>query len=390
MCSSDLFKGSPQLGENAGSRLMEDGQSTVPYLRTVENKRMCQITAVDSTTLASGGRVGEIHADGVIWGSFFWALRQRTASISTTSMCANCSAAEIILTRALESMGSSASFNDAALAVQQVAASVFGAPAGQLVGCMSCEWDMTGCADRTRTVFANETHEALLVDSSAGSYGGVTPTDFQYVIAVPANTGLLFSRFLIESGSLTILARVGSKVTWSGTTHNATNMITAQGQTLPAQATAGNWYLQGSHDGAAIRKFGFRVNFASGTAPARPAPPVYACTLGGTFPAGCACTPQCAGKQCGSDGCGGSCGTCATNQTCAPSSQCGCALACTGKQCGPDGCGGICGMCGAGSSCTTSGTCACTPNCAGRLCGSDGCGGTCGAACPAEIGRAHV
>ena len=31
---------------------------------------------------------------------------------------------------------------------------------------------------------------------------------------------------------------------------------------------------------------------------------------------GCACTPQCNGKQCGDDGCGGSCGNCGANQAC--------------------------------------------------------------------------
>lgn len=382
-CVSLAFKGAPQLGENAGSRLREDGQTTVPYLRTVENKRMCQITSIDGTTLALGGRIGEIHVDGVIWGSFFWALRQRLASVSTTGLCANCNAAEVALTRALESLGSGASFNDATLGVQQVTASVFGAQAAQLVGCMSCEWDMAGCADRTRTIYPGETHEALLVDSSAGSYGGVTPATFQYVLAVPANTTVNFNRFLIESGSLTVLARFGGKVTWSGTTNNATTTITAQGQLLPAQATAGNWYLQGAHDGADIRRFGLRVNFMPAGSPSnRPPPPAYSCTLGGAFPGGCACTPQCAGKMCGSDGCGGTCGTCASGQMCSLNSQCACVPACAGKQCGPDGCGGTCGACPGGNSCTAAGTCACVPTCTGRVCGSDGCGGTCGAGCP--------
>jgi hypothetical protein len=31
---------------------------------------------------------------------------------------------------------------------------------------------------------------------------------------------------------------------------------------------------------------------------------------------GCACAPQCGGKVCGDDGCGGSCGNCGVNQTC--------------------------------------------------------------------------
>jgi len=34
------------------------------------------------------------------------------------------------------------------------------------------------------------------------------------------------------------------------------------------------------------------------------------------------CTPQCAGRACGNDGCGGSCGTCGAGTTCNPSNQC--------------------------------------------------------------------
>ena len=34
------------------------------------------------------------------------------------------------------------------------------------------------------------------------------------------------------------------------------------------------------------------------------------------------CTPMCAGRACGDDGCGGSCGTCTTGQTCGAAGQC--------------------------------------------------------------------
>jgi len=72
-----------------------------------------------------------------------------------------------------------------------------------------------------------------------------------------------------------------------------------------------------------------------------------------------ACAPACAGKQCGSDGCGGTCGTCASGKVCDATSQCiaACTPACAGKQCGGDGCGGTCGTCGAGTSCNASGQC---------------------------------
>lgn len=74
------------------------------------------------------------------------------------------------------------------------------------------------------------------------------------------------------------------------------------------------------------------------------------------------CTPSCGGRQCGDDTCGGSCGTCAGNQTCNEVGQCiantgGCTPSCEGKQCGNDGCGGSCGTCIGDKTCNASGQC---------------------------------
>lgn len=98
---------------------------------------------------------------------------------------------------------------------------------------------------------------------------------------------------------------------------------------------------------------------------------------------GASCTPVCGGKQCGADGCGGSCGTCQAGASCSAAGQCvtACAPSCAGKQCGPDGCGGQCGQCTSVQTCGASGQCedgACQPACGGRQCGADGCGGSCG------------
>lgn len=90
----------------------------------------------------------------------------------------------------------------------------------------------------------------------------------------------------------------------------------------------------------------------------------------------CSCVPDCAGKTCGSDGCDGTCGTCGDNETC-DDGACVCVPDCNGKQCGDDGCGGSCGSCPSGV-CSPSGQCNCVPSCAGRVCGDDGCGGSCG------------
>jgi hypothetical protein len=125
------------------------------------------------------------------------------------------------------------------------------------------------------------------------------------------------------------------------------------------------------------------------------------------------CTPKCSGKQCGSDGCGGMCGSCAADETCTAAGLCLPAKACFGKAGEIGSCcdgntvatcawpntltkvdcatkGMACGWTGTAFGCTATpaqappGTAAmcpgstCTPKCAGKECGSDGCGGVCG------------
>ena len=133
------------------------------------------------------------------------------------------------------------------------------------------------------------------------------------------------------------------------------------------------------------------------------------------------CTPECEGKECGDDGCGGTCGTCNYHGECIDAGCCDvpcdglcckaeegevcfvdscCVPACDDpEKCGDDGCGGSCGDCAAGKECIDSLCCesslvcggecceemqvcfsnyCCTPECTGKECGEDGCGGSCG------------
>jgi len=95
-----------------------------------------------------------------------------------------------------------------------------------------------------------------------------------------------------------------------------------------------------------------------------------------------ACLPQCEGRECGDNGCGGLCGYCPYGSLC-KAGLCVeyCVPDCTGKQCGDDGCGGLCGDCEVNEFCAEDFHCVlkgCVPDCAGRACGPDGCGGSCG------------
>jgi hypothetical protein len=102
----------------------------------------------------------------------------------------------------------------------------------------------------------------------------------------------------------------------------------------------------------------------------------YVCLDGGT----CMCVPNCEGKQCGTDGCGGDCASCPEEFICidAVCEPIECQPDCQGKQCGSDGCEGSCGTCGQQELCEE-GKCVCQPACADKECGDDGCDGVCGA-----------
>jgi hypothetical protein len=123
------------------------------------------------------------------------------------------------------------------------------------------------------------------------------------------------------------------------------------------------------------------------------------CTAG---QCGGGCTPSCEGRACGSDGCGGSCGTCRGGTTCNPNGQCAsncegqicgttccsagqtcdpstgqcvssCTPACSCRQCGSDGCGGSCSACPGDASCNASGQCVASGGPPGS-CGNPGTG----------------
>ena len=104
--------------------------------------------------------------------------------------------------------------------------------------------------------------------------------------------------------------------------------------------------------------------------------PGFGC-LNGICEAG-ECDPQCLGKECGDDDCGGDCGPCPGGYAC-EGTVCVCSPDCVDKECGDDGCGGSCGDCGPDVACEDN-LCVCTPNCLGmgKDCGPDGCGGSCG------------
>ncbi|RME23224.1 MAG: hypothetical protein D6806_11635, partial [Deltaproteobacteria bacterium] len=111
------------------------------------------------------------------------------------------------------------------------------------------------------------------------------------------------------------------------------------------------------------------------------------------------CNPDCQGRECGPDGCGGSCGECDAPAVCNQQGKCtaGCVDACeregasvcieggvaTCRDSDGDGCLEWDGPepCPDGTGCIGGECRGCEPDCGGRECGPDGCGGSCGE-CP--------
>ena len=117
--------------------------------------------------------------------------------------------------------------------------------------------------------------------------------------------------------------------------------------------------------------------------------PTSSLDVGDTSEPDTPCTRECGDNTCGSDGCGGSCGECGEDESCADGvCVTGCTPQCQENGCGDDGCGGSCGECGEGGTCTD-GVCepTCTPTCAGVACGADD---GCGSPCAAEQGCVEV
>ena len=109
---------------------------------------------------------------------------------------------------------------------------------------------------------------------------------------------------------------------------------------------------------------------------------VTCCVKGAKCFDGACCTGKCDGKECGHDGCGGSCGNCGGQELCSDG-KCQCVPDCSDKECGDNGCGGSCGQCGEEFGCKD-GKCACVPVCGDKACGGDGCGGNCGSCADGE------
>lgn len=138
---------------------------------------------------------------------------------------------------------------------------------------------------------------AGVVTSSRGSYGQIN-----YVGAARANDGSLLGVYLPNGGSATVnLAQLSGAATaeWYDPSTGEVS-----GGALDVASTGTRVFTPPGNNAAGANDWALLIATAAGRA-------------GG----GSVCTPQCSGRQCGQDGCGGVCGTCSAG-TCSAAGQC--------------------------------------------------------------------
>ena len=116
-------------------------------------------------------------------------------------------------------------------------------------------------------------------------------------VAVTSGGTIAAAYLTTDGGELRVRSSVDSGVSWSNSHTVAPKGGDAEGRNVPSVAALENLVFIAYSDGGTVRVVKAHEY---------------------------ACNPDCAGKDCGSDGCGGSCGQCAGGQQCSANGACDC------------------------------------------------------------------
>src|SRR5262249_8004006 len=115
----------------------------------------------------------------------------------------------------------------------------------------------------------------------------------------------------------------GPAQTGSGTKRQLTTILASHEAGIINVGQAGHTTCQGGSGGPTLKMFGGVETVIGITSFGEKDCPTYGsmtrvdlCAAWIDTYTQIACTPSCSGKQCGGDGCGGTCGTCASGQVC--------------------------------------------------------------------------
>lgn len=210
------------------------------------------------------GRIGEVHDDGRIWGSFAWALLQEAAA-QESSAPGSLRRMSQGLFRALVASTPGTGFAAYAATVRQKVRDAFcssspcqaneAVPAEEFVACTIAQRDLPGCDERAVPLYSGERTETAL-RSPGGSSTGSIPGAQQYYVDVPCGATALWLQTLSRSGDGSVYLRYGRPVEflpevaadWRfAGTHEAVRVGTGEGAVTCFGAQTpfgpGRWYV---------------------------------------------------------------------------------------------------------------------------------------------------
>jgi len=155
------------------------------------------------------GRLGEVHDDGRIWGSFAWALLRAAHDREAVAPGTRQGMAQALF-KALLASGPNAGFADAAATVRQKAQDVLGADGADFVACTIAQRDMDGCAERSVPMYSGERTEVPLRGLSARQATAAAAQ--QLFIDVPCGAVALHLQTFSRIGTSTVYVRYGRPV----------------------------------------------------------------------------------------------------------------------------------------------------------------------------------
>jgi hypothetical protein len=187
------------------------------------------------------GRIGEVHDDGRIWGSFAWALIEAAAAQEDSAPGALQHMSEGLF-RALVASTPGTGFAAYAASVRQKVRDAFcttspcqaaeAVPAEEFTACTIAQRDLAGCEERAVPLYSGERAETALRSPGGGSSGPI-PGPHQLYVDVPCGATALRLQALSRSGDGTVYLRYGRPVEF-----------------LPAAVA--DWRIDGAHDAVQV------------------------------------------------------------------------------------------------------------------------------------------
>jgi hypothetical protein len=251
-----------------------------PYLRTMEHLRVCDGSITAPRVTPEGlkivtGYFGEVHADGELWGGYFWELYQGLKGFDASAACggAPCNAANRLMMYAVARSTTTPTMYTLAQSMLTGAQELFPSKpeVATFVQCINNRRRMERCANREVPVFLGESKGVDL-----GQIGTLSNYQVSFQTTGPAT---ISACVVGGTGQFAAGFRNGAQANIN-VPPDATLQITAPcggPQSTVNLPSAGKWYALFETNGQGT----ILITATSGVAVRPPLDPLLTCTLGG-------------------------------------------------------------------------------------------------------------